>query len=89
MDNEAYKTISEVAQELNRSNKKNKKLNTHTLRFWEKHFKQIKPKILNGNRRYYSSKDIEYLKLIYTLLKNNDADWNAVLKDINNILDKI
>jgi len=25
----------------------------------------------------------------YTLLKNNDADWNAVLKDINNILDKI
>jgi len=25
----------------------------------------------------------------YTLLKNNDADWNAILKDINNILDKI
>ena len=25
----------------------------------------------------------------YTLLKNNDADWNTILKDINNILDKI
>ena len=25
----------------------------------------------------------------YTILKNNTADWNVVLKDINNILDKI
>ena len=83
MDNEAYKTISEVAQELNRSNKKNKKLNTHTLRFWEKHFKQIKTKILNGNRRYYSSKDIEYLKLIYTLLKNKGFTINGAKKALN------
>ena len=69
MNNQIYKTIGEVAQEINNSNKHNKKLNTHTLRFWEKHFKQIKPKILSGNRRYYSKKDIEYLKLIHDLLK--------------------
>ena len=48
-----YKTISEVAQEIGLVNKRNKKANTHTLRFWEKHFKQIKPKLLSGNRRYY------------------------------------
>ena len=50
MDNQTYKTIGEVAEEISISNKKNKKLNTHTLRFWEKHFKQVKPKILSGNR---------------------------------------
>ena len=64
-NNRVYKTISEVAQEIGLINKKNKKPNTHTLRFWEKHFKQIKPKLLSGNRRYYSDKDIKYIKLIY------------------------
>ncbi len=47
----AYKTISEVAKEIGLVNKKNNTTNTHTLRFWEKNFKQIKPKILSGNRR--------------------------------------
>ena len=60
----AYKTISEAAIEIGLINKKNHKPNTHTLRFWEKNFKQIKPKILYGNRRYYSQKDINILKLI-------------------------
>ena len=66
----AYKTISEAAKEVGLINKKNNTVNTHTLRFWEKNFKQIKPKILSGNRRYYSQKDISFLKLIYDLLKN-------------------
>ena len=80
---EAYKTISEVAQEIGLKNKKNNKLSTHTLRFWEKHFKQIKPKILSGNRRYYSKKDIVYLKLIYTLLKNKGFTINGAKKALN------
>ena len=80
---EAYKTISEVAQEIGLRNKKNKKLSTHTLRFWEKHFKQIKPKILSGNRRYYSQKDVEYLKLIYNLLKNKGFTINGAKKALN------
>ena len=80
---EAYKTISEVAHEIGLRNKKNKKLSTHTLRFWEKHFKQIKPKILSGNRRYYSEKDIEYLKLIYSLLKNKGFTINGAKKALN------
>tara|TARA_Y100001970_G_C13548678_1_gene515772 strand:+ start:76 stop:444 length:369 start_codon:yes stop_codon:yes gene_type:complete len=68
-DNEAYKTISEVAELLNLVNTKTGKVSTHTLRFWEKEFKQIKPKIFAGNRRYYDSKSIEILKKIKFLLK--------------------
>ncbi len=86
---EAYKTISEVAQEIGLRNKKNKKLSTHTLRFWEKHFKQIKPKILSGNRRYYSQKDVEYLRLIYNLLKNKGFTINGAKKALNDPLLKL
>ena len=83
MNDQIYKTIGEVAQEISGLNKHNKKLNTHTLRFWEKHFKQIKPKILSGNRRYYSKKDIVYLKLIYTLLKNKGFTISGAKKALN------
>ena len=79
----AYKTISEAAREIGLINKKNKKANTHTLRFWEKNFKQIRPKILNGNRRYYSTKDILALKLIYNLLKNQGMTINGAKKVLN------
>ena len=44
-NNDAYKTISEVAELLNLINKNTGKVSTHTLRFWEREFKQIKPKI--------------------------------------------
>jgi DNA-binding transcriptional MerR regulator len=79
----AYKTISEVAKEIGLVNKKNNTVNTHTLRFWEKNFKQIKPKILSGNRRYYSQKDISFLKLIYDLLKNQGFTIRGVKKILN------
>ena len=61
LDN-AYKSIGEVAKLLNLVNLKTGKLNTHTIRFWEKQFIQIKPKILTGNRRYYDKSSIELLK---------------------------
>ena len=60
----AYKTIGEVAEILGLVNKKNGNINTHTIRYWEKEFKQIKPKILAGNRRYYDVKTIEIIKNI-------------------------
>ena len=44
-----YKTIGEVAKILNLKNKKTGTLSTHTIRFWEKEFKQVRPKILNAN----------------------------------------
>ena len=60
---DAYKTISEVAEILNLVNSKNGSLSTHTLRYWEKEFKQIKPKILAGNRRYYDAVSYTHLTL--------------------------
>ncbi len=79
----AYKTISEAAKEVGLVNKKNNTVNTYTLRFWEKNFKQIKPKILSGNRRYYSQKDISLLKLIYDLLKKQGFTIRGVKKILN------
>ncbi len=67
-ENEAYKTIGEVAKLLNLKSKSDKSYPTHTIRFWEKEFKQIKPKILNGNRRYYDNKTIELLKKVKFLI---------------------
>ena len=66
---QAYKSIGEVAKILNLVNKKNGNLNTHTIRYWEKEFKNIKPRILSGRRRYYNIVEIEKLKKIKFLLK--------------------
>ena len=49
--NSTYKSIGEVAEILNLIDKNTGKTMTHTIRFWEKQFKQIKPKILNSKRR--------------------------------------
>ena len=67
---DSYKSIGEVAKILNLVNKKKGSLNTHTIRFWEKEFNNIKPKIFAGKRRYYDNKSIEVLKKIKFLLKN-------------------
>ena len=80
---EAYKSIGEVALILNLVNKKKGTLNTHTIRFWEKEFKQIKPKILNGNRRYYNKETIEDLKKVKYLLKDQGMTINGVKKVLN------
>ena len=66
---QAYKSIGEVAKLLNLVNKKNGNLSTHTIRYWEKEFKSIKPRILSGRRRYYNIVEIEKLKKIKFLLK--------------------
>ena len=79
----AYKSISEVAKLLDLVNLKNGKLNTHTIRFWEKQFKQVKPMILNGNRRYYDKKNIDLLKKIKFLLKEQGMTINGVKKILN------
>ena len=50
---QAYKTIGEVAKILDLKVNKKGSLPTHIIRFWETQFKQLKPKILNSNRRYY------------------------------------
>jgi DNA-binding transcriptional MerR regulator len=62
--------ISDLAKRIGLINRKNGKPLTHTLRFWEKNFHQIKPIILPGNRRYYSKKIIDIITLIKFLLKD-------------------
>ena len=81
---DAYKTIGEVVKILNLKSKNKNILPTHTIRFWEKQFKQIKPKVLNGNRRYYNYKNIELLKKIQFLLKEQGMTINGVKKLLNN-----
>ena len=71
--------ISQTAKILGLKNKKNQKPSTHTLRFWETKFKQLKPTILSGNRRYYSAKNIKILKLIIFLLKEQGLTINGAI----------
>ena len=80
----AYKTIGEVSKILSSVSKKKILIPTHTIRFWEKEFKQIKPKILNGNRRYYDVKNIELLKKVHFLLKEQGMTIMGVKKILNN-----
>ena len=80
----AYKSIGEVAKDLNLINPKTGKLNTHTIRFWEKEFKQIKPKIFSGKRRYYDQKSIKIIKKIRYLLKEKGLTINGVKKFLIN-----
>ena len=80
----AYKSIGEVAKLLNLVNKMSGKLNTHTIRYWETQFKQIKPKILTGNRRYYDPASIEVLKKIKYLLKEKGMTINGAKMALSN-----
>jgi Predicted transcriptional regulators len=79
----AYKTIGEVVKILNNEEPKSFKVNTHTLRFWETHFNQLKPKIFNNKRRYYDYTAIEVLKLIKFLLKSEGMTIQGVKKHLN------
>ena len=80
----AYKTIGEVAKILKLKENKKGNLPTHIIRFWETQFKQIKPKILNSNRRYYDEKKINLLKKVKFLLKEQGMTINGVKKILNN-----
>ncbi len=79
-----YKSISEVAKILDLVNHNTGKLNTHTLRFWEKQFKQIQPKIFSGKRRYYDLNTINLLKKIKFLLKDQGMTIYGVKKYLIN-----
>ena len=79
----AYKTIGEVAKELDLINKKTGHLQTHTIRYWETQFKQIRPIIRAGKRRYYSLKDLKLIKYIKFLLKEKGLTISGAKKILN------
>ena len=86
---EKFLNISELSKLLNFVNSKTNKPTNYVLRYWEKEFKQIKPKIIN-KRRYYSKKQIDTIKLIKFLLKEKGMTINGVkniLKSNINSLD--
>ena len=80
---EKFYKISEVSKLLNIIDSRNKKPANHTIRFWEKEFKQIKPLLIN-KRRYYTEKQINIIRLIKYLLK----DKGMTVKGVKNILKK-
>ena len=72
-----FLTISELSKLLGLINPKTRKPLNHILRYWEKEFKEIKPKKIN-KRRYYSNKQIEEIKKIKFLLKNKGMSISGV-----------
>jgi len=57
---EAFRTISEVAAELD--------VPQHVLRFWETRFPQVHPVKRAGGRRYYRPEEVDLLRGIRSLL---------------------
>ena len=80
-DSNAYKTIGEVTEILELNAIGNKK-NTHTIRYWESEFKQVKPNIIN-KRRHYDDKNINLLKKIKFLLKDKGMTISGAKKQLN------
>ena len=79
----AYKTIGEVVKILGLKSKNQSNLPTHTIRFWEKNFKQIKPKVLNNKHRYYDKSTIDLLKKVKFLLKDQGMTIKGSKKVLN------
>ena len=77
---DAYKTIGEVTKELGLVDKKTGHLQTHTIRYWETQFKQIKPTVKAGNRRYYSKEVFKIVKYVKFLLKDKGLTINGAKK---------
>ena len=81
---QTYKTIGQVAKELGLIDRKTGHIQTHTLRYWETQFKQIKPSVRAGRRRYYSNKDFEVIKFVKYLIREKGITISGVKKILNN-----
>lgn len=66
----------------------NKKPLNYILRYWEKKFKQIRPKKIN-NRRYYTEQQVEIIKLIKFLLKSKGMTISGVKNLLNLNVNKL
>jgi len=74
-------TITELSKKLNLINSDDKKPLNHILRYWEKEFKQIRPKKIR-NRRYYSPEQVETIKMIKFYVK----DKGMTIAGVKNLL---
>ena len=80
--------ISDLSKILNLVDPVTKKPLNHIIRYWEKEFKEIRPRKIN-NIRYYSSKQIELIKMIKFLLKNKGMTIDGVKNLINFDVNKL
>ena len=80
--------ISEMSKILNLVDPITKRPLNHILRYWEKEFKEIKPKKIN-NRRYYSFKQVELIKTIKFLLRDKGLTISGVKILINSNINKL
>ena len=80
--------ISELSKMLNLVDPMTKKPLNHILRYWEREFKEIKPKKIN-NIRYYSSKQVEIIKMIKFLLKSKGMTILGVKNLLNTNINKL
>ena len=80
--------ISELSKRLRIIHPKDNKPMNYILRYWEKEFKQIKPKIIN-NRRYYSEDQVEIIKLIKYLLKDKGMTIKGAKIVLNSKINKL
>ena len=83
-----FVTISELSKILNLIDKRDEKPLNHILRYWEKNFKQLRPKKIK-NRRYYSLKQVEIAKMIKFLLKNKGMTISGVKNVLNLNINKL
>lgn len=81
---EAFKTIGELAKELDLIDKTTGKPKTHVIRFWEKNFKILSASVVIKKHRYYSDTDVQIFKRVKYLLK----DKGMTIKGANNLLNK-
>ena len=80
--------ISQVSKTVNLTNSTNNKPLNYILRYWEKEFKQIRPKKIN-NRRYYTKEQVEIIKLIKFLLKTKGMTISGVKNLLNLKINKL
>ena len=80
--------ISELSKILNLVDSKTKKPQNYIVRFWEKKFKEIRPQKIN-KRRYYSSKQVEIIKMIKFLLKNKGMTISGVKELLSQKVNKL
>ena len=83
-----FMSISEVSRFLSLIDPKTKKPLNHILRYWEKEFKEIRPKKIN-NRRYYSLAQVEIIKKIKFLLKNKGLTISGTKIFLNSKINKL
>ena len=80
--------IGQLSKILNLLSSKDKKPLNYILRYWEKEFKSIKPKIIN-KQRYYTQEQVDLIKLIHFLLKESGMTVKGVKKFLNSKINEL